>query len=79
MKENNLSIKVTINYDLAEEILRKTLQRDYELLSSRMSLPLFSSDPEEEEYKIRKLKKAYKLILKYYNIGSKGMFISEGR
>ena len=60
-------MKVEISSSTAEEIVVQELKWHYEIgLKPNNTIPHFSHDPEEEQRKLNKLRKAFKRVLDYY-------------
>jgi hypothetical protein len=67
-----MKIEIEIQSELGEEIMKGGLIQSYALITSgyflKEKIPLFSYVQEEEQKQIKKLAKAFRLVMDYYGV-----------
>jgi hypothetical protein len=67
-----MKIEIEIQSELGDEIMQAGLIQSYSLITSgyflKEKIPLFSYDQKEEQKQIKKLAKAFKLVMDYYGV-----------
>lgn len=62
-----MNMNLEVNADMADEITRQTLLGTWHDLDREPTIPMWDTDPDVEECKRRKFKKALRRVLNYYS------------
>ena len=64
-----LHIEADTTYlDLVEQVVQKSLRETYEMLDRPQTIPVFSCDPKEEAKKLKKFRKALRMVHNWYTM-----------
>ena len=59
-------MQIEVPSELAEKIIVEELKWHYNSITPNAKPPMYSYDEEEDKRRVKKLRKALKLVLKYY-------------